>query len=83
MQRGLEAMRPWVINLGEHLNGHGELCGCARGILRDGRTPAPLVVEQPTPAAPKKLRVPTWDQAELEYAAKHGHRIWISSQGGI
>ena len=79
-----ELFVPLVLQLGEHLDGYGNVCRCSRERKPAEKPlrPAPVVA---SPAIEKKLnrfRVPTWADAEIAEAERRGREVWIHSVNG-
>jgi hypothetical protein len=74
--------RPFVLELGEHLDGWGNVCRCRRGLPAEKpQNPCPIIkTEPPVPSVPQRRRVPTWADHELDLARRRGVEVWIHSE---
>src|SRR5216684_1254728 len=68
-----EDFKPFVRQLGEHLDGWGNVCRCQRGPSVPADTQSPNIKTAPAVSPAKPTRVPTWADHEMQQAERKGH----------
>ncbi len=76
----MSQFKPFVRQLGEHLDGWGNVCRCQRTPSVPADTQSPNIKTAPVVSPAKPTRVPTWADHEMQEAERKGHQIYIQSR---
>jgi hypothetical protein len=86
MSTCMTIFKPFVMQLGEHLDGIGSVCQCTR---YSRRVPVETTVPRPPSVTPglepkqASYRVPQWDETERHLARRKGYQVKVMSEGGF